>query len=151
MKLETFLQQQGVGYEEHVHSVVYTSQQLAQAEHVPGYAVAKPVIVKGASRFAMCVLPAPKHLDLQRAAEALHESEVRLASEAEMARLFPDRELGAEPPAGALFGLPTVMDQKLKDNEYLVMQAGAHSQAIRVRRVDWERVCQPQAAAIAAE
>ncbi|MEW6251535.1 MAG: YbaK/EbsC family protein [Planctomycetota bacterium] len=149
MKLEPFLQQQGVPFEKHAHSVVYTSQQLAQAEHVPGYVVAKPVIVKRATGFAMCVLAAPQHLDLRRAAEALHEPEVRLATEAEMAPLFPDSELGAEPPVGTLFGLPTIMDQTLKDNEYLVMQSGAHTQAIRMRREDWERVCQPQVAALA--
>ena len=63
MKLGTFLQEKGVGYERHEHTVTYTSQQLAQAEHVPGYVVAKPVIVKGAAGFAMCVLPAPKHLE----------------------------------------------------------------------------------------
>jgi Ala-tRNA(Pro) deacylase len=148
MKVDTFLQQHGVGYEKHKHTVTYTSQQLAQAEHVPGYVVAKPVIVKGAARFAMCVVPAPKHLDLRRAAEALHEPEVRLATEPELAQLFPDCELGAEPPIGPLFGLPMVMDQRLKDDEYLVMQAGTHTEAIRMRRVDWERVCQPQVAAL---
>lgn len=151
MKLDTFLQQQGVGFEKHAHPVTYTSQQLAQAEHVPGYVVAKPVIVKGASRFVMCVLAAPKHLDLLRTAEVLRERELRLASEAEMAQLFPDSELGAEPPVGALFGLPTVMDQKLRDNEYLVMQSGAHNEAIRMRRADFERVCRPQVAAITAD
>jgi Ala-tRNA(Pro) deacylase len=150
MKLETLLEQKGVGCEKHVHSVTYTSQQLAQAEHVPGYVVAKPVIVKGSAGFAMCVLPAPKHLDLRRAADALHEPDVRLATESEMSQLFKDCELGAEPPIGLLFGLPTVMDQQLKDAEYLVMQAGTHTEAIRIRRVDWERVCQPQVAALSA-
>lgn len=150
MKLETFLQQQGVGFEKHAHTLVYTSQHLAQAEHVPGYVVAKPVIVRGNSHFAMCVLPAPKHLDLRRAAEALHEPEVHMATESEMAQLFPDCELGAEPPVGTMYGLPTIMDQELKKDEYIVMQAGTHTDAIRMRRADWERVCQPQVAAIAA-
>lgn len=150
MKLETFLQQQGVGYEKHAHPVTYTSQHLAQAKHVPGYAVAKPVIVRCNSHFAMCVLPAPKHLDLARAAEALHEPGLRMATESEMSDLFPDCELGAEPPVGKMYGLPTVMDQELKHNEYLVMQAGTHTDAIRMRREDWERVCQPQVATIAA-
>jgi Ala-tRNA(Pro) deacylase len=150
MKLEAFLQQQGVGYEKHAHTIAYTSQQLAQAEHVPGYIVAKPVIVKGGAGFAMCVLPAPKHLDLQRAAAALQEPGVRLATEDEMSQLFTDCELGAEPPVGPLFGLPSIMDQELKNAEYLVMQAGTHTEAIRMRRVDWERVCQPQVAVLTA-
>jgi Ala-tRNA(Pro) deacylase len=148
MKLESFLQEQGVGYEKHSHSITYTAQQLAQAEHVPGGAVAKPVIVKGSTGFAMCVLPAPKHLDPRLVAEALHEPVVRLATEDEMVRLFPDCEVGAEPPVGPLFGLPTVMDTELRDGDYLVMQAGTHTASIRMRRDDWERVCRPRIAPI---
>ena len=149
MKLEAFLQDHGVGYEKHTHPHTYTAQGLAHAEHVSGYMVAKPVIVKGDSGYAMCVLPAPKQLDLQRAAEVLKE-EVRLASESEMATLFPDCDLGAEPPLGALFDLKTVMDSRLKEDEALVMQAGTHTEAILMRRADWERVCQPIVAPIAA-
>ena len=150
MKLESFLQERGIGYERHTHIVTYTAQGLANAEHVSGYMVAKPVIVKGAAGFTMCVLAAPKHIDLQRVAAALGESEVRLASEAEMAELFPDCELGAEPPLGTPFGLKTIMDQQLREDEFLVMQAGTHTEAIKMRRTDWEKVCEPTVASIAA-
>ena len=150
MKLESFLQERGIGYEKHKHTTTYTAQALAQAEQVSGYMVAKPVIVKGSSGFAMCVLPAPKQLDLKRAAEVLGEPELRLATEAEMSELFPDCEVGAEPPVGTLFGLKTVMDQRLKEDEFLVMQAGAHTEAIKLRREDWERLCDPLVAPIAA-
>ena len=100
MKLESLLEEQGIRYEKHAHATTYTAQRLADAEHVSGYMVAKPVVVKAESGYAMCVLPAPKHLDLRRVADALHERDVQLASEAEMAELFPDCELGAEPPVG---------------------------------------------------
>ena len=59
MKLESFLQQRGVGYEKHTHLLTYTAQELANAEHVSGYMVAKPVVVKGAAGYTMCVLAAP--------------------------------------------------------------------------------------------
>ena len=149
MTFESFLQDHGIGYEKHTHPRTYTAQGLAHAEHVSGYMVAKPVIVKGASGYAMCVLPAPKQLDLSRAAEALNE-EVRLASESEMATLFPDCDLGAQPPVGALFDMKTIMDARLKEDESLVMQAGTHTEAIKMRRADWERVCNPIVAPIAA-
>jgi Ala-tRNA(Pro) deacylase len=149
MTLESFLQDHGIGYEKHTHPRTYTAQGLAHAEHVSGYAVAKPVVVKGDSGYAMCVLPAPKQLDLNRAAEVLNE-EVRLASESEMATLFPDCDLGAEPPVGALFNMKTVMDARLKEDESLVMQAGTHTQAIKMRRADWEHLCKPVVAPIAA-
>jgi Ala-tRNA(Pro) deacylase len=149
MKLTDMLKDQGVAFEMHKHPTTYTSQGLAQAEHVSGYEIAKPVIVKGESGFAMCVLPAPKHLDLNKAAAALGEKQVRMASESEMADLFPDCELGAEPPVGTLFGLKTIMDASLRNDEYLIIQAGTHTEAIKIKRSDWEKVCQPQTAPIA--
>lgn len=149
MKFEKFLEQSGVQFEKHQHPKAYTAQNLAHEEHVSGYMVAKPVIVKGDGGFAMCVLPAPKHLDLERAAKVLHEPQVRLATETEMAQMFPDCELGAEPPVGALFGIKTIMDAQLEEDEYLVMQAGTHTDAIRIRRDDWQHLCKPIVASIA--
>lgn len=149
MEFETVLQQRKIGYEKHSHPTMYTSQGLANAEHVSGYMVAKPVIVKGAHEFTMCVLPAPQHADLKRIAEVLEESVVRLATETEMSALFPDCELGAEPPVGALFDLKTVVDRKLLDDEFLMMQAGTHTDAVKLRREDWQKLCEPIIADIA--
>lgn len=148
MKLDDFLKERGINYEKHLHTSTFTAQGLAQVEHVSGYMVAKPVIVKGERGFAMCVVAAPKHVDLELVSRALHEPHVRLATETEMAELFPGVELGAEPPIGSLFGMKTVMDVGLHHDEYLVMQAGSHRQAIKIRREDWEKVCQPLAANI---
>ncbi len=150
MKVESFLEERGIDYGKHCHPTTYTAQGLAHAEHVSGYVVAKPVIVKSASEFAMCVLPAPKHVDLKRVADVLNEPQVRLAAESEMAELFTDCELGAEPPIGALFGLKTIMDERLHEDEFLVMQAGTHTESIRMRRDDWVRLCDPVVAPIAA-
>jgi len=90
MRLETLLDQRGINYEKHTHPTAYTAQRLADVEHVSGYMVAKPVVVRTSSGFAMCVLPAPKHLDLEQVSNVLKDSTVRLATEDEMARLFPD-------------------------------------------------------------
>ncbi|RJO66333.1 MAG: deacylase [Myxococcales bacterium] len=148
MKLEEYLQRSNVKFEKHTHPVAYTAQQLADAEHVTGFMVAKPVIVKGATDFAMCVIAAPDHLDLKSVAGVLGEKAVRLATEPEMADLFPDCELGAEPPFGPMFNLRTVADARLENDVYLVMQAGTHSEAVKLRLSDWKRVCKPLVAGI---
>jgi len=149
MKFEQLLQERGIGYEKHKHRLTYTAQRLAAEEHVSGYNVAKPVVVKGGGGFAMCVLPACAHLDLERVAGLLRSDEVRLATETEMADLFPDCELGAEPPVGSLFGMTTIMDERLRGDEHITMQAGSHTEAVKMRREDWERLCDPLVAPIA--
>lgn len=147
MNVQTYLERNGIAYELHVHPRTYTAQGLAHAEHVSGYQIAKPVVVKSKSGFAMCVLPAPRHLDLRAAGEVLQE-EVRLATEAEMASLFPDCDLGAQPPIGPMFNLKTIMDSGLREDDHLIMQAGTHTEAVRVRRTDWEKLCSPLVANI---
>lgn len=150
MRLESLLDERGINYERHSHAKAFTAQGLAHAEHVSGYMVAKPVVVNDGNAFTMCVLPAPKHVDLDRVASALSAKKVRLATETEMADLFPDCELGAEPPVGNLFGLRTVMDEQLLDDAFLIMQAGTHTESVKVRRQDWQALCDPLVAPIAA-
>lgn len=147
MSLEEMLQEKGITYEKHSHRATYTAQALAAEEHVSGYDVAKPVIVKGDGGYTMCVLPACCHLDLNRVG-ALLGQDVRLATEKEMTGLFPDCELGAEPPMGPLFGMPTIADEALLEDEFLTMQSGRHTEALRVRRQDWQDVCDPRMAKI---
>ncbi|RMF78166.1 MAG: deacylase [Planctomycetota bacterium] len=149
MKLEHMLQSRRIRYEKHSHAPAYTSQALAQAEHVSGYEVAKPVVVKTAVGFTMCVLPAPLRLDLHAVSELLHDPHARLATESEMREIFDDCELGAEPPIGDLYGMNTVMDESLRRDEHITFQAGTHTEAIRLRRADWERLCRPTVAPIA--
>ncbi len=148
MDLDAFLKDQNVAYEKHFHEKSYTAQELAHAEHVSGYMVAKPVIVKTEYDYAMCVVPAPHHLNLSRVADALQESEVHLASERELANLFPDCELGAEPAIGSIFGMDTVIDASMTQDSHVVMQAGTHHEAVKMSRDDWQRVCEPIVAPI---
>ena len=148
MKLDTMLRERGVSFEKHSHRPAYTAQGLAAEEHVTGYVVAKPVVVRSSAGFVMCVIPAPAHLDLGKVADVLDDRNVRLATEAEMGQLFPDCELGAEPPTGVLFNMDTIMDERLAEDEYLVMQAGTHTDAIKMLREDWERLCTPTIAAV---
>lgn len=150
MKLQDFLAQHGVDFELHQHKPAYTAQEVAAEEHVSGNVLAKAVVVHGqANGYAICVLPASYKLDLRKAAQALGEKEVRLADEEELAELFPDAEVGAEPPIGKLYGLPTLVERHLTQDDQIVFQAGTHRQAIRMSYSDYEKVAEPKVADIA--
>ncbi len=151
MRLTTLLDDERISYTRTTHPPRYSAQGLAQAEHVSGHRVAKPVVVKGDLGYAMCVIPACSRVDLERIADVLQEFNVRLASEAEMAELFPHCELGAEPPIGTLFGMKTIVDVRLHECSSILMQAGSHTEAVQVGREDWERLCDPIIADIVQE
>ena len=144
MKVVDYLDEVSASYEVTHHRPTFTAQQMAAEEHVPGMAVAKPVIVRADETYYMCVLPACCKIDLDALKSQLGVCQVELADESEMARLFPDSALGAEPPFGSLYDLETIMDKTLEADEYIVFQGGSHEQAIKMDMDEYRRVAQPK-------
>ncbi|MCJ7544438.1 MAG: YbaK/EbsC family protein [Phycisphaerae bacterium] len=146
MKIQDYLKQQQARFELHDHPPAYTAQEVAAEEHVSGNQLAKVVVVKADKEFAMCVLAASYKLDMEKVAAALDARKVRLADESELAKLFPDIEVGATPPFGDLYGLSTVVDGHLAEEEEITFQAGSHRQAIRMKYADYAALAKPSVA-----
>jgi Ala-tRNA(Pro) deacylase len=127
----------GVGYEIHEHPETYTAQELAATEHVPGRRVAKPVILAADGSLVMAVLAAPDHVSLTKARQELGCEEVRIAGELEFGSVFSDCELGAEPPFGTLYGIPTYVDERLLAAEEILFSGGDHTHSIRISTTDY--------------
>ena len=143
-RLKQFLDQQQVGYDVMQHDPAFTAQQLAARLHVPGREFVKVVVVKMDGQFALAVLPAPLRVNLKTLAEGAGAKKCQIASETEFQQLFTDCELGAMPPFGNLYNLPTYVDQELTFDENIVINAGTHAEAIRLRYSDFARLARPR-------
>ena len=73
----------------------------------------------------------------------LDAKSVELAAEEDIGRLFPDCELGAEPPFGSLYDIPTIMDRSLEKDDHILFQAGSHEKAIRMSMADFRKLINP--------
>jgi len=144
MTVQSFLDEMGVRYRTSQHPTAYTAQDLASAEHVPGRQVIKPVVVKADGRFVMCVLPASYRVDLSALRAQLEADEVQLVDEGKLSELFPDCELGAEPPIGRLYDMPTIMDESLVSDARVTFQAGTHRDAVTMTLADYRRAAQAE-------
>lgn len=142
-RLKDFLDKKGFLYQVMKHPKVYTSQELAALEHVPGREVAKVVMVKADERDVMVVIPASGSLDFIKLSIRLGTNNIRLAQEHEFRNLFPDCEVGAMPPMGHLYGLPCFMDQALIEDEEIVFSGGTHSATVKMSIKDFQRVADP--------
>jgi len=142
-RLASHFQEKGVTFEELDFPEVYTAQEVAARLHVPGRQLAKVVIAKVEGELAMLVLPAPARVDFSRLKEALGAEKVELAHEREFAERFPDCEVGAMPPFGGLYQVPTYMDETLMEAGEIVFLAGTHNEALKVSYADYERLAQP--------
>lgn len=144
MNVQSYLDEMGVAYRLSHHPMAYTAQDLASVEHVPGRQVIKAVVVKADGQFIMCVLPACHRIDLPALREQLDAEDVKLADEQKLGELFPDCELGAEPPIGRLYDMPTIMDESLTADARVMFQAGTHSDAVTMSLAEYRRVAQPE-------
>jgi Ala-tRNA(Pro) deacylase len=141
--LKAYLDHERVHYDVLPHAETFRATAIAHTLHAQEKAVAKVVMMKAAERFAMAVLPASWHVDLHRLREVFHTKRVRLASEEEFQVLFPDCELGAMPPFGTLYGVPVYVDRSLAEDEEIIFEAGTHSDAIRMRYMDFAALVFP--------
>ncbi len=142
MKVETYLQENDVSFEVIPHEQAFSAQEVAAAEHVTGHKFAKTVILKGGGDAYMFVMPASRHVSMKKACEAVG-TDVELATEAEMKQMFPDCEIGAEPPFGTLYDLPTYVDEHLAEREEIVFRAGTHDRTVKISYDDYASLEEP--------
>src|SRR5215510_6770279 len=101
--LDEFLKHAHVPYTTFRHPPAYTAQDEACVSHVPGHSWAKVVVCIADEVPILAVLPAPFTVDFDRLRELAGVGAVRLAAEREFCDLYPDCEVGAMPPFGALY------------------------------------------------
>lgn len=142
-RLEEFLGTHGAKYDRIEHPEAFTAQEEAAATHVSGWSWAKVVIVKEREGLAMAVLPACCAIEMNRLKGVIGRGEIRIASVEEMLQTFPGCELGAIPPFGRLFGVPTFVEDALVNQRDITMPAGDHRTAIRMRVTEYLRLAEP--------
>ena len=137
------LKKNKVGYEILQHPEAITAQRIAQAEHVKGRHHAKVVILKAEGKQLMMVLPADHQIDLEKVKAAIGQP-AALDKEGEFKSLFADCAIGAMPPFGNLYGVPTYVDKRLAEAAYIVFEAGTHTDAIKMSYRDYEKIVNPK-------
>ncbi len=143
MKVLEFLDAQDVDFEVRHHEEHFTAQEEAAAQHISGSMFAKTVVVKTREDSVLLVLPASCRVDLDLVSDMLGE-EVELAQERDLKELFPDCELGAEPPFGSQYGLRTLVDERLAKEERIAIRAGNHREVVILAYEDFARLEKPR-------
>ena len=149
-RLKSFLDANRVPYESLSHSTTYTAQGTATVMQISGREMAKTVVLRAGEHgreTILGVLPGPKHVNLDKLAKVLGKP-VRLATELEFSELFPDCELGAMPPFGALYDLPVYVEESLARDKEVVFNAGTHRDVVRMTYEDFVRLAKPKICAL---
>lgn len=124
-----YVEQKPVEYELVSHPHSGSSHETAEASHVNEDHIAKAVIVRDETGYAMVVVPASNYVEMKHLRKEL-DREFELVEENEFARLFPDCEAGAVPPLGPAYGIETFLDEALTSLANVYFEAGDHEHLV---------------------
>ena len=142
-RVERLLRERGVTFHVLRHQPVYTSDEAARVRGLPLASGAKALVCKEGEALVMFVLPGDRKLASHLIRRSMGWRHLRFATPDELAQvtgLTP----GSVPPFGSLFGIPTLCDRHLAENEFINFNAGDLSVSIVMRYEDYQGVEAPQ-------
>jgi Ala-tRNA(Pro) deacylase len=146
------LERAAAEYEVLEHPRTETARAEAHALGLRADDVAKTLVVKTPEGYLRVVLPASRSLDLRRLRRVVGGGHhTHLATEQDLAREYPEFELGAVPPLGGASSDPVVVDSALARLDSMVFEAGSHDDSIRIATADLVRVAKARIADICVE
>jgi len=134
---QRYLIRRKMDYDLTLHPHTVTSHETAEAAHISRDHIAKAVVVKDASDYAIVVIPANNWLKMGYLRHELNR-DLQLATKGEIAELFDDCEPGAVPPLGPAYGIETLLDESLTSLADVYFEAGDHEQLVHLRGEDFQ-------------
>jgi Ala-tRNA(Pro) deacylase len=132
LTLRQYLEDQHIDYDVMVHERTGCSTRTAEASHVPGDRLAKAVVLTREGGYVLAVVPASCRVHLDAIRQMLH-CPVGMATEEEIATLFPDCDVGAVPPVGAPYALEAIVDDSFDRQSDVYLEGGDHRSLVHVR------------------
>jgi Ala-tRNA(Pro) deacylase len=124
----------GVEYELLSHAHTERAAEEAEALGLPPAGVAKTLVLTAPGGHVRVVLPASERIDLGKARDYVEGGKrVHLATEEELARDYPEFELGAVPPFGGASRDRVLVDSRVVEQPSVVLEAGSHEQSVRLQ------------------
>jgi Cys-tRNA(Pro) deacylase len=146
------LEQAGIDFDVLEHARTMRAVDEAAALGVEAEEVAKTLVLVAPGGNVRAVIAASERIDVHKVAAllAVGGKKVRLASEEDLARDYPEFELGAVPPFGGREDR-VLVDERLAGRDSVVVEAGSHDRSVRLNPADLVRLTGAQVADIGRE
>ncbi|HEY7381891.1 MAG TPA: YbaK/EbsC family protein [Gaiella sp.] len=130
------LDEAGIAYEVLEHPRTDTAAAEAAALGLEQDEVAKTIVVSGTAGNVRVVVPASERIDMHKLRELLDAGkEAHLLAEGDLAREYPEFELGAVPPVGGRDDA-VIVDRRVAERSAVVLEAGTHDHSVRLATAD---------------
>lgn len=147
-----FLEEAGIDFDVQEHAPTVGAADEAAALGVGAEEVAKTLVLVAPSGNVRAVLAASERIALHKVAAVLGVGgkKVHLASEDDLARDYPEFELGAVPPFAGRED-QVLIDEQLASRDSVVVEAGSHHRSVRLKAADLVRLTGAQVADLRAD
>jgi Ala-tRNA(Pro) deacylase len=150
LTLQQYLDDKHIDYDVLTHKHTHSTEATLRASHVPSERLAKAVVLTREGGFVVAVIPACAMVRLDVIEQAL-KCPVGMASEDEIAELFPDCEMGAIPPLSDAYAVDAFIDVSLDLQPDVYLEGGDHRSLVHLSGEEFRGLVKDvQHAAIAA-
>lgn len=141
-RIVDLLESRGVAHRLLRHAPVLTSEEASRVRGTPLEAGAKALVCHADDRIVLIVVPADARLDNRAFRQQAGVKNVRMV-DAEWVQELVGAPVGAVPPFGGLFGLPTYADHEVVERELIAFNVGARDVSVTMAGRDYAAIEQP--------
>lgn len=145
MDVKRFLDDKSVSYTVLPHQWSRGAVAVASAVHTqPGH-VAKPVLLHADHSYCdlVAIVPANAAIDFEKVSRMMGGADIQLATEQDVSDRCPDCERGVLPPFGSQYGMQTLVDESLAEQETIVIEGNCRTEAVQLLWEDFRRLENP--------
>jgi len=137
-KVLNFLEKSKIKFEIIEHKKVFTAFDKSQTLKVPQKIVGKTLVLKADKKLILALIPANKKLDLRKLKK--FGKKIELAKESLIKKKLKGVKVGAVPPFGILWGLPTIVDSSFKKQKEIILNSGDWNFSIKISPKNLEKL-----------
>lgn len=141
-RIVDLLESRGVAHQLLRHAPVRTSEEASRVRGTPLEAGAKALVCHADDRIVLIVVPADARLDNRAFRQQAGVRNVRMIDPERVQELV-GAPVGAVPPFGSLFGLPTYADHEVVERDLIAFNVGARDVSVTMAGPDYALLEQP--------
>jgi len=149
-KLEKFLKENKIQYQELNHRTVYTAHDKAATLKVKEKSIGKTLLIKTDRDLALVLIPGNKNFDKGKFKKTVNDwrkktnqkpvKNIDFASETLMKNNLKGIKVGAVPPFGKLWKLPAFIDKTLGKEKEVILNSGNYNSSIKIKQKEFKKM-----------
>ncbi|HUW71791.1 MAG TPA: YbaK/EbsC family protein [Candidatus Humimicrobiaceae bacterium] len=132
-KISNFLEKVKTKYEVVGHRTVYTAFDKAATLKVSEKMIGKTLVTRIDKRVALVMIPANKNLDILKLGKTAKTKKISFIKEAWIKKNLKGVKIGAIPPFGNLWRVPTFVDKSLINLPKIILNSGDYNFSIKLK------------------